>query len=239
MYCVLVCYNYTILFIIFFYFLSLCTHIINSPSCRGHQVTISFADLCLQRQLCLPVQLINHLWSFDGSVKRKCMMSAGQTHRKQTGSLIKMMLVSVSFIFTWAWALVNVIEPAGLRVTVGQKGKLPSGQEDAWDYSGSEILEVFTSMRGTCCFPRWAWITYSGERVGLLIFPMMPWACFSLLIAVFHLGYLQTSSEWFDRIVCCCSINMSDRPFPAVWLCTVCWWQREWWRPQNIVMLLI
>lgn len=54
------------------------------------------------------------------------------------------------------------------------------------------------------------------RRVGLLIFPMMPSAWFSLLIAVFHLGYLQTASEPFDEIVYCCSINMSDRPFPAV-----------------------
>lgn len=151
--------------IIFFYFLSLCTHIIDSPSCREHQVTISFADLCLQRQLCVPAQLMNHLWSFDGSVKRTCVMSAGQTHRKQTGSLIKMMHVSVSFIFTWAWALMWH-ELAVLRVTVGQKGKLPSGQEDAQGYFGSEILEVFKSMRGTCCFPRWARIIYSGDVWG-------------------------------------------------------------------------
>ncbi len=142
-------------------------------------------------------------------------MRAGQTHRKQTGSLIKLMHVSVSFISTWAWA-VMWLELAGLRVTVGQKGMLPSSQEDARAYLGSEILEVFTCMRGTCCFPRWARIIYSGDEWDYTFFPMMPWACFSLLIAVFHLGYLQTASQPFDEIVYCCSINMSDKPFPAV-----------------------
>lgn len=159
--------------IFLFYLLLLGTHIIDSPSCREHQVTIYFADLCSQRQLCLPVQLINHLWSFDGSVKRKCVMRAGQTHRNQTGSLIKLMHVSVSFIFTWAWA-VMWLELAGLIVTVGQKGKLPSGQEDARVYLGSEILEVFTSMTGTCCFPRWARIIYSGDVWDYTFFPWCP-----------------------------------------------------------------